>query len=379
MATSTAELTHPVPHVAERTAAHPRVRLRIWLVGFVVWTALAVLSSLQVAVSLWSEGQTVRWSALLPSSLLDWYTCAVFTPVYFWMVRRWPLRRAGGATTLAIYIVVTAGIVVAKYALHVPLINVLRDDAGRTVTLAGTLTDQFIRENIAFWCLLAVVLSIEYWRGLREREMQAARLQTQLAEARLDALAAQLHPHFLFNTIQGISTLIHRDPDAADGMLARLSTLLRHTLQREAGHEIPLREELELLDLYLGIVQARFEDRLTVRIAAPTVTHDALVPRFLLQPLVENSLHHGIARRAGVGRVDVEARRVADELVLTVSDDGAGTSGAKPFPGQGIGLGNTRARLAELYGDAHRLDVGEGPGGGFRVTVRIPWRLTPAA
>jgi two-component system, LytTR family, sensor kinase len=378
MATTTTELTHPAPRVAERAATRTGMRLRIWLVGFVVWTALAVLSSLQVAVSLWSAGQTVQWSSLLPSSLLDWYTCAVFTPVYFWMVRRWPLRRAGAATTLAIYLAVTAAIVVGKYALHVPLVNALRDDPARSLTLAGTLTNQFIRENIAFWCLLAVVLSIEYWRGLREREMQAARLQTQLAEARLDALAAQLHPHFLFNTIQGISTLIHRDPAAADVMLARLSTLLRHTLQREDGHEIPLAQELELLDLYLGIVQARFEDRLTVRIDAPPATRDALVPRFLLQPLVENSLHHGIARRAGAGRVDVEARRVGDHLVLTVSDDGAGENGAKPFPGQGIGLGNTRARLTELYGDAHRLEVGEGPGGGFRVTVRVPWRTVPA-
>jgi hypothetical protein len=378
MATTTGELTQPIPRAAVRSAAHPGMRLRIWVIGFVVWTALAVLSSLQVAVSLWSAGQAVRWSSLLPSSLLDWYTCAVFTPVYFWMVRRWPLRRSGAPATLAIYLAVTAAIVVGKYALHVPLLNALRDDPARTMTLARTLTNQFIRENIAFWCLLAVVLSIEYWRGLREREMQAARLETQLAEARLDALAAQLHPHFLFNTIQGISTLIHRDADAADVMLARLSTLLRHTLQREDGHEIRLADELQLLELYLGIVRARFEDRLSVELDIAPETHDALVPRFLLQPLVENSLHHGIARRAGDGRVDVGARRVAAELVLTVSDDGA-TNDARPFPGQGIGLGNTRARLAELYGDAHRLDLAAGKDGGFLVTVRIPWRTVGAA
>ncbi|HSJ10903.1 MAG TPA: histidine kinase [Longimicrobiales bacterium] len=346
--------------------------MRIWLVGLAAWTALAVLSMIQVSVSLWSMGRAVDWWMLAPRSLIDWYTCAVFTPAYFWMVRRWPLERRRAARTVAIYLAITGVIVVLRFGLYVPLQNLLIADPSRAMTMRSALTGSFIRENIAFWCLLAVVLSVEYFRNLHEREVQATRLQAQLAEARLDALSAQLHPHFLFNTIQGISTLIHRDADAADLMLARLSTMLRHTLQRDGRHEIPLAQELDLLELYLGIVRARFEDRLTVTIDVAPDTLDVLVPRFLLQPLVENALHHGIARRAGAGRIDIIARLDDGALRITVTDDGAGNDGNGSFPHEGIGLGNTRDRLAQLYGDDHSLTTGAADAGGFVVTVRIP-------
>jgi LytS/YehU family sensor histidine kinase len=256
--------------------------------------------------------------------------------------------------------------------------NALSDNPENTLLLRQVLANSFVRENIAFWCLLAVVLSVEYYRGLREREMHSARLETRLAEARLDALSAQLHPHFLFNTIQGISTLIHRDPEAADAMLAGLSTLLRHTLQRAGGHEIPLAHELELLDLYLAIVRSRFGDRLTISTKVSPDLTDAMVPRFLLQPLVENALHHGIAQHAGAGQIDISAARDGDTLVLSVSDNGPGMQpGRKPFPKDGIGLANSRDRLAQLYGTEQSLELQSGETGGFRVTVRVPWHLAP--
>ena len=379
MATSTAGLPRAgLGRVNAPAAARPRSTLVLWVVGLSVWTALALLSTIDVVIFLWANQQPVRWSFLLPSRLIDWYTCAIFTPAYFWMVRRWPLTRERALRVALIYIGITIVFVVLKYSLHVPLINALSNDTQRELVLRQVLAGSFVRENIAFWCLLAVVLSVEYYRGLREREMQAARLETRLAEARLDALSAQLHPHFLFNTIQGISTLIHRDPEAADAMLAGLSTLLRHTLQRDDGHEIPLAQELELLDLYLAIVRFRFGDRLAIGThAAPDLT-DAMVPRFLLQPLVENALHHGIAQSAGAGRIDISAARDGDTLVLSVSDDGPGIQpGRKPFPKDGIGLANTRDRLAQLYGTAQQLELRSGEDGGFRVTVRIPWHLAP--
>jgi two-component system, LytTR family, sensor kinase len=349
--------------------------LRLWALGFAVWTALAFMSVSQTAVFLWSIDQPVRWSWLIQRSLADWYSCAIFTPAYFWMVRRWPLHGPARARPIAIYIAATAAFVVLKYALYVPLLNAIRPD-GTSTTLRQTLTGSFISENIAFWCLLAAVLGVEYYRDLREREVQAARLEAQLADARLEALTAQLHPHFLFNTIQGISTLIHRDPEAADEMLARLSDLLRHSLQRDGGHEIPLTREMELLRLYLGVVQSRFADRLTLTIRVPDTLDDALVPHFLLQPLVENALHHGIARRAGAGHIEIAAERQGDALILRVTDDGPGPAPSpRPFPAGGIGLANTRDRLVHLYGDAQRLEIGAAPQGGFQVTVSLPWRV----
>lgn len=358
------------------SAATRRQRVRLWVIGLAIWTALALITASQNVMFMWSIGESVPWSRLLPRSLADWYTCAIFTPAYFWMVRRWPLRRQGMARVIAIYIGFTAVFVVLKYALYVPIRNQLTPSP---TTLGEILIGSFITENIAFWCLLAVVVGVEYFRDLSEREVQAARLQAQLAEARLDALAAQLHPHFLFNTIQGISTLIHRDPEAADGMLARLSDLLRQSLQRDGGHEIPLAREMELLHLYLGVVQARFADRLTVTTRVPDTLQDALVPHFLLQPLVENALHHGIARRAGAGRIEISAERTGDTLIISVTDDGPGLEGGvRPFPAGGIGLSNTRDRLEHLYGDAQALEIGSASHGGFRVTVRIPWRTMPA-
>ena len=360
---------------AARTA--PRARVSFWVAGFIVWTALALLSTLQVAVMLWSNDRAISWAQLLSGSLLDWYTCAIFTPAYFWMVRRWPLERVRAASVIGVYLAITSVFVVLKYALYVPLMNEFLADPGQTRTLGATLAGSFIRESIAFWCMLAVILCIEYFRTQREREMREARLQTQLAQARLDALAAQLHPHFLFNTIQGISTLIHRDPRSADDMLANLSTLLRHTLQQDEGHEITLAQELELLDLYLDIVQERFGDRLTVHRSIADDAQDVLVPRFLLQPLVENALQHGIARSAAASRIDITAARQRDALLLTIADDGPGVDTHRAFPHEGIGLGNTRNRLAQLYGSAQSLETESGPGGGFVVTVRVPWR-TPA-
>ena len=367
--------TLTAPLASARTV--PRTRLSFWIAGFIVWTALALLSSLQVAVMFWANGRDIAWATLLPNTLLDWYTCAIFTPAYFWLVRRWPLERARAASVITIYLAITSVFVVLKYALYVPIVNQFLADPGPTMTLRTALTGSFIRESIAFWCMLAVILCIEYFRTQREREMREARLQTQLAQARLDALAAQLHPHFLFNTIQGISTLIHRDPRAADDMLANLSTLLRHTLQHDEGHEITLAHELELLDLYLDIVQERFGDRLTVNLSIADEANDVLVPRFLLQPLVENALQHGIARSAAASRIDITAARQHDALVLTIADDGPGMDTHRAFPHEGIGLGNTRNRLAQLYGTAHSLQTESGPRGGFIVTVRVPWR-TPA-
>jgi len=365
---------------AASRAADRRAVLVRWGLGFLVWTFLALLVALQNAVYLRSIGQPVEWRGLVLTRLADWYTCAIFTPVYFAMVRRWPIDRRHWTRHAPLHLAATAAFVVIKYALYVPLANLVR--GGRSpLTFGDTLAGSFVSEALAFGCLLGIVQAVEYWRHLREGELQTARLTAELSEARLDALAAQLHPHFLFNTLQGISTLIHRDPAAADGMLARLSELLRRTLERGGGHEVPLRQELELLELYLGIVESRFEDRLTVRQAVPPELGDALVPHFVLQPLVENALQHGIARRAGAGRVEVAAEREGDALVLHVSDDGPGLgAGARAFPRDGIGLSNTRRRLAQLYGDeAQSLALAPAPGGGLRVTLRLPWHTTPWA
>jgi LytS/YehU family sensor histidine kinase len=209
----------------------------------------------------------------------------------------------------------------------------------------------------------------------QERELEAERIRSQLAESRLEALTAQLQPHFLFNTLQGISTLIARDPVAADRMLTSLSDLLREVLRRGDTREVELGEELRVLESYLDISRTRFGERLTVTVDVEACAERALVPFFILQPLVENALHHGISSHAGAGSIEIGARRDGERLLLTVADDGPGT--VAPDAQRGIGLANTRARLEELYGRANSLELGRPPEGGFRVSVAIPYRERP--
>jgi signal transduction histidine kinase len=363
---------------ATPASPRPRPRWHWWVAGFAIWTVLGLLAVLQNAIFYGSIGEPVPWANLLPVRLADWYTCALFTPVYFWLVRRFPLDEGGWLRAVPVHLAATAVFVVAKYAIYTPVFNLLRPENRPARTFGEMLAGSFIIENVIFWSMIGVIQAIESFRKLREREVQAAQLAGQLANARLDVLTGQLHPHFLFNTLQGVSTLLHRDPAAADTMLARLSDLLRRTLQRDGRHEVTLSEELELLDLYLGIMRTRFADRLTVAIDVDAGLGAVLVPRFILQPLVENAIQHGIERRSGAGRIEVAGRRDGESLILSVRDDGPGTRGSGGrAPAEGVGLSNTRHRLRQLYGDSQRLELSDGAMGGFEVTMSIPFR--PAA
>jgi LytS/YehU family sensor histidine kinase len=197
-------------------------------------------------------------------------------------------------------------------------------------------------------------------------------------EARLKTLEAELHPHFLFNTLHAISTLVHTDPESADRMISRLSDLLRLTFDRSGAAGVPLKEELEFLQKYLEIEQTRFQDRLSVRFDIAPETLDAEVPRLILQPLVENAIKHGVSPRSGPGLVQIAAKRLGDLLSLEVRDDGVGlTTAARTRLHSGVGLSNTRDRLECLYGSRHRLDFSEGSNG-LAVRIEIPYHRAPA-
>jgi LytS/YehU family sensor histidine kinase len=198
-------------------------------------------------------------------------------------------------------------------------------------------------------------------------------LEASRNQAKLDALRLQLHPHFLFNTLNAISTLVHRDPEAADNLIGDLSELLRVSLQT-AEHEVPLARELVLLDHYLAIEQARLGERLVVRREIDPAALRGRVPTLILQPLAENAVRHGIEPRLGRGVLTLEARRVGDRLALAIMDDGVGLRAGASRAGEGVGLRNGTERLRTLHGDAARLEVREAPGGGVRVEIELPYR-----
>jgi len=220
-------------------------------------------------------------------------------------------------------------------------------------------------------------LARTYFRESADRE----RLETALTRAQLESLKLQLSPHFLFNTLNNISALISLDPRLAERMLGGLSDFLRLSLHNSGAQEVPLERELQMLERYLLIQQIRFAERLKVTIDVPSDLGDALVPNLLLQPLAENAIKHGLAPRAKGGAIEVRAERRNGDLVLRVADDGVGRDvGVSTHAiGTGIGLGNTRARLARLYGASHRFDVQSEPGHGFAVTVTIPYRTASGA
>jgi two-component system, LytTR family, sensor kinase len=228
---------------------------------------------------------------------------------------------------------------------------------------------------LAYAAIVGLAHSVHFYRRYREREHRALFLESSLAQSQLRTLRAQLQPHFLFNTLNAIATLLRRDPRAAEATLTSLSELLRLTLGHSERQEMTLREELEFLNCYLEIQQTRFGDRLRFEQTVDPAALDCLVPTLLLQPLVENAIRHGIEPADHTGTVRVTAARRDGRLVLSVQDDGVGLSvQAKGQGGTGIGLSNLRARLEALYGPDHKLELTSAAGAGVVVNIEVPWR-----
>jgi two-component system LytT family sensor kinase len=352
----------------------PRSPLITALVIFAVWTTLGLLSCAQGMLYLGQVGQHLTWG-LFAARMLDWYTCAVFTPLFFWTSAHFPVDRRRWRTSVPVQLLASSAAVVIKYAFLVQYWRLVLGQKGATLTRA--LESNFIIESMIFWAVIAIIHGILFYRRWQEREQLAAELRARLSEAQLEVLKGQIRPHFLFNTLNSVSTLVHSDPASADRMVVQLADLLRASLETSGKREIPLADELALLERYLGIMQVRHQDRLSVSIQATPRARSALVPHFILQPLVENAIEHGIARRAGAGCIVIEAADVGDTLQLRVGDDGKGIERGENSGlvlDEGIGLGNTRLRLRQLYGERQSFAIHRGENGGAVVHITMPLR-----
>jgi LytS/YehU family sensor histidine kinase len=289
---------------------------------------------------------------------------------------RWPMTRGDWVLRAPAYAVAMTGIalsqIVLMWALRVAAYSVLgwgEYDYGEPRYI---LPMELLRALPAY---LGVLGLHALWRTTRAeslRSLQVVELERELTQARLDLLTAQLQPHFLFNALNTARTLVHEDAEAADRMIGRLADFLRLSLRHGTADEVPLSIELELLDAYLAVMKARFEEQLVVTVTVAEGLSPRLPP-LLLQPLTENAIRHAMMQHESRGRVDVDIRRRGERLCLRVSDNGHGAA-SPDGGGLGVGLSNSRRRLAALYGDAFGLTTSEPPGGGFEVTVELPFR-----
>ena len=341
------------------------------LIYTAVWTVLGLFSFAEWLASASSRTVHRPWPPVLGSTMLDYYTTGLATPVYVWLVRRFPIVAPRIGRTVLLYVAVMAACVVLKWLVDVPLQNALFH---RGWTFVFVLVNDSFGVVLSQVIFVVLLIAIEWYRTARQAEVRASTLAAQLSSAQLDALRSQLDPHFLFNTLNSISALMHRDVHAADTMLSRLSDMLRMTLDSSSAQEVALRAELETTRLYLDIMDARFGDRLSWSFDVAGLLLDERVPSFLLQPLVENAVRHGVQESKQRTTIRVGAEATGDVLTLRVADDGRGLP---PDAGlnEGIGLRNTRRRLAELYGAAARLEVTNRDGGGTEVIVTIPRRV----
>jgi two-component system, LytTR family, sensor kinase len=283
------------------------------------------------------------------------------------MVRRWPLG-AGRWRNAALYLVAVPVMVLVVHAVFIPIRILWMHST--FAEIKARLIDSLYYVTFILTMLVGVVHAVEYRRSLRAGQLRASQLESHLAKARLEILRNELQPHFLFNALHSISTLMHRNVEAADEMLAQLADLLRLSLERKNVQEAPLREELAVLAPYLNILRIRFGDRLSIGVDVDPALLDVTVPLFLLQPLVENAIRHGIERRAGAGRIEIRARSAGDAIEIRVADDGAGlvSNGFR----EGIGLSNIRLRLEQIYGDRASISLQGSPESGTEVLVRVP-------
>lgn len=373
---------------------HPEPMSRAELLGvFAFWTMLAVLTAANRLADQREPALNVV-SRTIPIALAfqQMYTWALLTPFVFWLAGRFSFDRSTAVKRIALLLAIGVVVAFSVDRLNSSLIAAfhVRPRYANPAQPGGPGTGGFfsilhgpmiVNHFILYIGVLSAGIARDYFFRYRSRERETARLQSetaqleaQLAEAKLAALNAQLNPHFLFNTLHAVSSLVERDPRGVRRMIARLSELLRYTL--EGGHEpvVAVGQEIAFLERYLEIMQIRFDDRLEIDVQVGDDARDALVPSLILQPLVENAVKHGVEKVAGTGRIEITARRHDNQLVLSIGDNGPGRTKSENGDERGVGLRNIRQRLEQLYGGAQSLTFLERPGGGTIARIEMPFQ-----
>jgi two-component system, LytTR family, sensor kinase len=347
-----------------------------WCFFFCVWSLLGVSFALSTYLGARQDNVQISWERVLSGYLADFYLWGMLSPLIFLLARRFEVRKhfprnvlihLGASVVLSGFVISAA----SPLVWYLGYVNTARNPTLAILWRNNAFSAYYFHQGLTiYWTTLVVAHALYYYRGLRQGEAQTARLTAQLAQAQLQALKMQIHPHFLFNTLNSIAALLHKDVEAADRMIARLGDFLRLTLKRSDAQTVDFEQELEFLKCYLDIERVRFQDRLTVELDVDSRALTALVPNLILQPIVENAVRHGVARQTDHGHITIRARREGERLIMKVEDNGPGLNGKSN--GSGIGISNTRARLEQFYGRDFSFQIANSAERGTSVTLDIP-------
>ena len=356
-----------------------------WAFLFAAATLISLFFATGNVLQGFFSGKPLSWPMAFSHQAAYYYLWLALAPLIFWLSLRVTPQVWGWTGWVGTHLVAAAVFSLIQLALYGVLIQLIpAAQAQNTFSFTRVYRILLVYYGhvsmLLYWSILGLSYFVAYYRKARERELRASQLETLLAQAQLQALRLQLHPHFLFNTLNTIAELVHTDAEAADLIIGHLSDLLRVSLDNFGMQEVPLRQELAFLNRYLAIEQTRFQERLRVSVEVAPEVLDEMVPNMILQPLVENAIRHGISPRATGGSVEIRACTDDGSLLIRISDDGCGLpQSLKPALRQGVGLDNTRARLFRLYGEHHQFNLKNIATGGLLVELVLPrTRISPA-
>lgn len=349
-----------------------------WVITIAFWTLPSVFVLFEGVYESRATGQPYDVRTILPFAA-SCYVWAALTPLVLFTGNRFGLSRPKLVAAIAAHVAAILVITALQALVSTGVRWLIQSHSDGSFLLASAMAARAGTATAIYAAIVLISYAKRVTQQYRERDLEAAQLRAQLAEARLSALRMQLNPHFLFNSLNAIAGLVREgDNRAAVRVLALLSGVLRQALSTSDVQEVPLRQELRFIEEYLEIERVRFPDRLDVQCRVDPDLLDALVPSFILQPIVENALRHGIHQRSARGHLEFEATRHDDVLRMVVSDDGPGVTDQTPTRGGGVGLGNTRARLRQLYGNRGRLSLLNAHPAGAMVVIELPYRVPVA-
>ena len=356
-----------------------------WVAIVAAWALLGVIYAGPIYLEVRAEQMGHSAWRIFSWGMLMWLAWAPLTPAMIWLARHYSLIGETWKRSILVHLPAFLLISMAHSAAAVAITLSIRpfDNMGSSPEafwprFLSRVQGSFGSDLLIYGAVIGICYALDYYRMYREREFVTTRLEAQLAQAQLDSLRMQLHPHFLFNTLNSIVGLVRDNRNqTAVNMLVGLSDLLRHTLDHSNRQVVELREEINFIKLYLGIQEMRFSDRLRIEFDIDPATTRAMVPNLILQPLTENALRHGIGRSADSGVVGISSAAENGHLRLTVYDNGAGLPDDWQLKGSaGIGLANTAARLQQLYDDDHQFDIRNRDGGGVEVIIVMPLKIS---